>query len=113
VTWKPTKIQPKEQTPLVGANGRPFVIAGHRSVKHPNPKWGWIHYNRVQYLDGQQPATEELTRGTVKQAKKVRAGEALIWHRVADLAAEGMEPQRAKEQATAELAKGILAEKAF
>lgn len=98
----------KDQTPL-NYNGRPCQITGSSSKRHQ--KWGWQHYSTVRYLDGLQPATDQVARGKLKAAaKKLRRAEVLVWQRVDELVQAKMEPDRAKAQATAELAKGILAD---
>jgi len=99
-------------TNLLALNGRPCIITGGFKRRPSNPKWKkWNSYTSVRYLDGQLPATDDVPAGKLKATgKPMRRAEVLIWNRVAELTAAGMEAQRAKEQATAELSKGILVE---
>lgn len=98
---------------LLNYNGRPCEIerSGRRRAK--NPKWGHVHFSIVRYLDGGLPARDEVTAGKLKLAKPIRETETIYWRRVDDLVRAGMAPERAKEQARAELSKGILADAAF
>lgn len=89
-------------------NGRPCVSRGEKKKRHP--KFGWFVLVQVHFLDGQQPADTEVSRGKFKAAKAITGGQADVWRRVDQLVTtESMEPGRARQQAMAELTKGILA----
>lgn len=90
-------------------HGRPCeIVGGMGRRKSPNPKWGWITFRIVRFLDGEQPAKMEVTTGRLAKAKKMRETERLLWRRVDELIKSGMEKGRAKAQASAEAAKGVL-----
>lgn len=93
--------------------GRPFVILRHGERRAKNPKWGKVRFSVVRYLDGQIPRQEDVTAGKLAKAKQVGETQSVYWLRVNDLLDGGMDPERAKEQARAELEKGVLATAAF
>jgi len=98
---------------LLNHGGRPCEIIGTSRRRNKNPKWGWVNLTTVRYLDGNQPATETVTTGKLAKSKPIRETETIYWRRVDDLVQQGMEAGRARDQAKAELAQGLLTEAAF
>lgn len=86
---------------------RPCIQVG-AATKKRHPKFGWFFVVQVRYLDGKQPAAEQVSRGKFLKAKVIKGPQAEVWIRVDALVNEGMEPDRAVTQATAEMAKGVL-----
>ena len=107
-TWKVDTMKK-----LLNYGGRPCEITGASRRRHQNPKWGWVNLTMVRYLDGQLPATATVTTGSLSKAKAMRDNEAIYWRRADELIQLGMEAGRAREQAMAELAKGLLSDLAF
>lgn len=87
--------------------GRPASKTGERPMKGKHGCYVMIF---VRYLDGRQPTTAKMTRGIFDKLKPIRGNQATVWRRVDQLTTEDrMDPKRALAQATAEMAKGILA----
>lgn len=94
---------------LLNFNGRPCQIVGGTRVRAANPKWGWVQKVSIRFLDGEYPSTEQVPIGQLRtKAKAIRTSEAIYWRRVDALIQLGMDVQRAKDQARAELSKGLL-----
>lgn len=98
---------------LLNFNGRPCEIERNERVKARNPRWGFNDYSIVRYLDGLDPKTEKVAAGKIRKAKPIRETESIFWRRADELITGGMEVQRAKDQARAELTKGLLTQPAF
>jgi hypothetical protein len=98
---------------LLNYNGRPceIVTTGRRRAK--NPRWRPVTFSVIRYLDGRVPTTEEVTSGQLAKAQRLRETESIYWLRVDTLRRDGMDIARARDQARAELTKGILAEAVF
>lgn len=95
-----------ELKPVMLWQGRPCIAVSEKKKRHP--KFGWFVLVDVRFLDGLQPATAEVSRGKFDKAKQIRGPQGEVWRRVDGLVREGMDPARARQQAMAELTKGVL-----
>lgn len=96
----------QKQPAIFNMRGRPVVKVGEVSIK--SRKFGTFVMIHLAFIDGRQPVRGKMTRGDFDRLKPIRGSQAQVWHRVRQLVGEGMEPNRALTQATAEMAKGIL-----
>jgi hypothetical protein len=92
--------------PIFDCHGRPVEKTGELQMKGKHGPFVMVH---LRFIDGKQPAVGKMTRGTFDRLKPIRGSQAQVWRRTEALVADGMEPARALTQATAELAKGVLA----
>jgi hypothetical protein len=94
--------------------GRACIVTKQERVRKPQVGGKFRGtYDRltVEYLDGLEPRLGLFgLLGWGKQARKMKGAQALVWRRVRELVAEGMDVGRAQVQATSELTKGILSE---
>lgn len=64
---------------------------------------------RVRFIDGAEPPQGMIGKKTWgKVGKPLRGAQLLVWRRVQELLARGLDTAEAKRQAMAELAKGVL-----
>lgn len=103
-----------EQTAAIFEHhGRACVVTGESSENRPRiggRPMGRYQAVHVQFIDGQEPPQALVGKKTWgKQAKPLRGAQLLVWRRVQHLVHQGLAPAAAKQQAMAELAKGVLA----